>query len=105
LAPSWRVLAERSRYASPSRTQRRAPGIGDARIQKSEIFALFGKLPKRAERKYQRSASKVRLFASFKYKANSWDKKRRVIAKAEYGNRGANPGYVYKPCRSFPSSL
>src|SRR5260221_4220416 len=41
------------------------------------------KWQKRAERKYQRSGEKVRLFTQFKYKAQSWDRKRRVIAKAE----------------------
>ena len=58
------------------------------------LQALSAKLQKRAERKYQKSGRKVRLFASFKYKAKSWDKKRRVIAKAEHGDRGANPRYV-----------
>jgi hypothetical protein len=66
--------------------------VGLAKNQRLE--ALSAKLQKRAERKYQRSGSKVRLFASFKYKAKSWDKKRRVIAKAEHGDRGANPRYV-----------
>src|SRR5262249_46080005 len=58
------------------------------------LLALSAKLQKRAERKYQRSGRKVRVFASFKYKAKSWDKKCRVIAKAEHGDRGANPRYV-----------
>ena len=37
---------------------------------------------------------KVRLFTQFQYKAKTWDKKRRVIAKAEHSERGANPRYV-----------
>jgi len=37
---------------------------------------------------------KVRLFTQFKYKAQSWDRKRRVIAKAEHSLKGANPRYV-----------
>jgi hypothetical protein len=45
-------------------------------------------------RKYRRSGLKVRLFSQFKYKAKTWDRKRRVIAKAEYNDRGANPRYV-----------
>jgi hypothetical protein len=36
----------------------------------------------------------VRLFTQFKYKAKTWDKKRRIIAKAEHSERGANPRYV-----------
>ena len=58
------------------------------------LHALSAKLQKRAERKYQRSGEKVRLFTQFKYKAQSWDRKRRVIAKAEHSLKGANPRYV-----------
>ena len=58
------------------------------------LQALSAKLQKRAERKYRRSGSKVRLFSAFQYKAKSWDKKRRVIVKAEHNERGANPRYV-----------
>lgn len=66
--------------------------VGLAKNQR--LQTLSTKLQKRAERKYQRTGSKVRLFASLKYKAKSWDKKRRVIAKAEHSERGANPRYV-----------
>ena len=58
------------------------------------LHALSAKWQKRAERKYQRSGEKVRLFAQFNYKAQSWDRKRRVIAKAEHSLKGANPRYV-----------
>src|SRR5258708_23855383 len=58
------------------------------------LHALSAKLQKRAERKYQRSGEKVRLFTQFKYKAQSWDRKRRVIAKAEHSIKGANRRYV-----------
>jgi Transposase DDE domain group 1 len=58
------------------------------------LQALSAKLQKRAERKYRRSGSKVRLFSAFQYKAKTWDKKRRVIVKAEHNERGANPRYV-----------
>ena len=58
------------------------------------LNALSARLQKRAERKHRRSGLKVRLFTQFKYKAKTWDKKRRVIAKAEHNDRGANPRYV-----------
>jgi hypothetical protein len=74
--------------------------VGLAKNQR--LQTLSEKLQKRAERKYQRSASKVRLFASLKYKAKSWDKKRRVIAKAEHGERGGNPRYVIPTFRVAP---
>jgi hypothetical protein len=66
--------------------------VGLAKNQRLRTLSV--KLQKRAERKYQRSANKVRLFTSLRYKAKSWDKKRRVIAKAEYSDRGPNPRYV-----------
>jgi len=66
--------------------------VGLAKNQR--LNTLSAKLQKRAERKYRRSGVKVRLFSQFKYKAKTWDKKRRVIAKAEYSARGANPRYV-----------
>jgi Transposase DDE domain group 1 len=58
------------------------------------LHGLSAKWQKRAERKYQRSGEKVRLFTQFQYKAQSWDRKRRVIAKAEHSIKGANPRYV-----------
>ncbi len=58
------------------------------------LNALSVKLQRRAQRKHQKSGKKVRLFTHFKYKAKTWDKKRRVIAKAEHNDRGANPRYV-----------
>jgi len=60
---------------------------------------------KRAERKHRRSGLKVRLFSQFKYKAKTWDKKRRVIAKAEYSDRGANPRYVLTNLEGRSQSL
>jgi hypothetical protein len=58
------------------------------------LKALSAKLGQRAERKYRKSGEKVRLFRQFKYKADSWDKKRRIIAKAEHTALGANPRFV-----------
>jgi hypothetical protein len=77
--------------------------VGLAKNQRLE--ALGAKLQKRAQRKYQRSGNKVRLFGSFKYKAKSWDKKRRVLAKAEHGDRGANPRYVLTNLRGRSQAL
>lgn len=69
------------------------------------LNTLSAKLQKRAERKYHRSGLKVRLFSQFKYKAKTWDKKRRVIAKAEYSDRGANPRYVLTNLEGRSQSL
>jgi hypothetical protein len=60
----------------------------------ARLGALSAKLQQRAERKHRKSGTKVRLFSQLKYKANTWDHKRRVIVKAEHSQRGANPRYV-----------
>ncbi len=43
---------------------------------------------------HQRTGDKQRLFGSFGYGAGSWDRRRRVIVKAEYGDQGANPRFI-----------
>ncbi len=58
------------------------------------LNTLSTKLHRRAQRKHQKTGHKVRLFTQFKYKAKTWDKKRRIIVKAEHSDRGANPRYV-----------
>ena len=64
-------------------------------IAKNErLKALSAKLEQRAERKHRKSGEKVRLFKQFKYRAGSWDKKRRIIAKAEHTALGVNPRFV-----------
>ena len=47
-----------------------------------------------AEINYNRTGDKQRLFGSFSYGAKTWDRPRRVIVKAEYGDLGANPRFV-----------
>ena len=45
----------------------------------------------RAERRFGRTGQPQRIFGSFSYAAGSWDRSRRVIAKAEHNAQGANP--------------
>lgn len=47
-----------------------------------------------AEQRFDKSGQKQRLFASIQYAAQSWDKPRRIIVKAEHGRRGSNPRFV-----------
>jgi hypothetical protein len=64
-------------------------------IAKNErLHALSAKWQQRAERKYYKRGAKVRVFGQLNYKAKSWDRKRRVLAKAEHSERRANPRYV-----------
>lgn len=47
-----------------------------------------------AETLHKATGKKQRVFASIAYGARTWDKRRRVIVKAEYSSHGANPRYV-----------
>ncbi len=60
----------------------------------TRLQALGHPLMEQAEAAFAASQQKQRLFAWLDYKAGSWDKKRWVIAKAEYGVKGANPRFV-----------
>src|SRR5258707_292493 len=48
----------------------------------------------RAERQFRRTGQPQRVFGSFAYAARSWDRRRRVIVKAEHTARGKNPRFV-----------
>jgi hypothetical protein len=59
------------------------------------LEALSQGLMTRAKEAYEADPShKQRLFGWIEYEAATWDKPRRVIAKAEYGEKGANPRFV-----------
>lgn len=48
----------------------------------------------RAERWFQATLEPQRLFGSFGYAAQTWDRSRRVIVKAEHNAQGANPRFI-----------
>ena len=58
------------------------------------VNALAQPLMDKAEAAYRRTVQKQRLFGEVQYAAGTWKRKRRVIAKAEYTHKGANPRYV-----------
>ena len=58
-----------------------------------------------AERRFDLLREKQRLFTHFRYAAGSWDRSRRVIAKAEHSERGSNPRYVVTNLRGDPERL
>jgi hypothetical protein len=51
-------------------------------------------LMKKASKEYEKTGVKQRLFKVIKYAAKSWSKIRKVVAKAEYSERGPNPRYI-----------
>ena len=54
---------------------------------------------------YRRSGVKQRLFEEFGYAAGTWDRLRRVIAKAEHGEHGRNPRFVVTSVAGDPQGL
>jgi hypothetical protein len=47
-----------------------------------------------AEAEFKTTQTKVRKFIELRYAAQSWDKERRVIGKAEHTAKGANPRFI-----------
>lgn len=60
----------------------------------SRVLALCSHLMEKAAGSFAQSGRKVRLFGWVTYQAGSWEKERRVIAKAEHTDKGANPRFV-----------
>ena len=66
--------------------------IGQAK--NSRLNGLSADLHEQAKADFKESGEKQRQFCSISYAASTWDKKRRVIVKAEHSRRGGNPRYV-----------
>jgi hypothetical protein len=59
----------------------------------------------RAERQFRATGQPQRVFGTFSYAAGSWDRRRRVIVKAEHSAKGANPRYVVTNVPGDPQEL
>jgi hypothetical protein len=77
--------------------------LGLARNRRLE--ALLEPWMHEAAARWQRCQEPQRLFASLHYAAGSWDRPRRVLAKAEYNAQGDNPRFVVTNLPGEPSSL
>ena len=60
----------------------------------SRLQTLGDRVIRKAKKKFKKTKAKVRLFQSFKYKAHSWDRSRRVIMRMEYTEKGSNPRFI-----------
>jgi len=58
-----------------------------------------------ARGRYEAMDEKQRLFGEFSYAADTWDRERRVIAKAEFGRQGDNPRFVVTSLAGDPQDL
>jgi hypothetical protein len=59
----------------------------------------------RAQWQFQKTGQPQRLFGTFAYAASSWDRKRRVIVKAEHNAQGANPRFIVTNVPGDPQEL
>jgi hypothetical protein len=59
----------------------------------------------RAERQFRQASQRQRIFGSFSYAASSWDRSRRVIAKAEHTAQGTNPRFIVVNVPGDPQEL
>jgi hypothetical protein len=63
-------------------------------ITNNRVLAQAAPLLLKAQRQYQETGEKSRLFTSFSYQADSWTRPRRIIAKVEYTQKGSNQRFV-----------
>jgi hypothetical protein len=54
---------------------------------------------------HRRTGDTQRLFETFDYAAGTWDRPRRVLAKSEHGDQGANPRFVVTSLAGDPQDL
>jgi hypothetical protein len=71
----------------------------------SRINALAAGLIEEAQAAFERTAEKQRLFATVRYAAETWDRERLVIVKAEHTELGSNPRYVVTNLEGAPDAL
>lgn len=60
----------------------------------ARVQALAQGLMEQAEKEFAAKKEKQRLFGEVNYAADSWDRERRVLVKAEHTERGSNPRFV-----------
>lgn len=66
--------------------------VGMARNER--LQALAAPLMRRAQKQFDQTGQKQRLFTSFDYAAGTWRRLRWVIAKAEHTQKGSNPRFI-----------
>lgn len=71
----------------------------------ARLLELAKPLLAEAAQAHAQSGAKQRHFAALDYAAQSWDRARRVIAKAEHTAKGANPRFVVTSLQGDPQAL
>jgi len=75
-------------------------------IGKNEVLKRLGAgWIQEAERKFEESGEKQRIFGEFRYAAKTWRTERRVIVKAEHLSKGANTRFIVTNLTGFSQNL
>jgi hypothetical protein len=75
-------------------------------LARNAVLERLGQnLMDQAKVQYEATGDKQRLFGEFSYGADTWDRPRRVIAKAEFGPQGDNPRFVATSLAGDPQGL
>jgi hypothetical protein len=75
-------------------------------LARNAVLERLGQgLMDQAKTQFQATGEKQRLFGEFSYAADTWDRPRRVIAKAEFGPKGDNPRFVVASLAGEPQPL
>lgn len=77
--------------------------VGLAKNQR--VTRLATDLLEEAQDGWERTGEKQRIFKWIEYGASSWDRSRRVIAKAEHSDKGSNPRFVVTSLEGDPGEL
>ncbi len=77
--------------------------VGIARNARLEALSAVQKA--KAAQHFKQHASKVRWFTEFYYGAKTWSRRRRIIAKIEHTEKGANPRFVVSNLKGQPEAL
>jgi Transposase DDE domain group 1 len=76
-----------------------------ALITNERLLEMAGDLLEEAREEHERTAHKAKLFAEGTYQAASWEKKRRVVYKAEVMEQGTNRRFVLTTRSDQPKAL
>ena len=60
----------------------------------ARVLKLAQPFMEQAQRNFQSQQAKQRLFGEVEYGAETWDRKRRILVKAEHTDKGSNPRFV-----------
>jgi hypothetical protein len=84
---------------------RRGVGYVFGLARNRRLEALLAPTMNQAEATFEATGEKQRLFVELEYAAQSWDRPRRVIGKAEFHAQGANPRFVATNLAEPPQEL